>query len=77
MTAQEYDVWQLMAKVARMDAEIGALWEIVERVSGEKPKVKDSRQLTLIEERPVPPPLREHRSTRKSQTPASPNPGPE
>ena len=73
----DLEVWGLAAKVVRMDAEIGALWDIVTKVMGVHPKVKDPRQMTLIEERPAPPPLREHRSTRKSRTPALPNPGPE
>ena len=49
MPKTDLDIWQLAAKVARMDAEIGQLWALVERVTGEKGRRKDPRQLELLD----------------------------
>lgn len=45
----DLDVWALAAKVARMDAEIGALWKAVQKHTGERPRFDDPRQMTLLE----------------------------
>ena len=71
---QHLDVWQIAARVARMDAEIGALWDIVQRVTGEKPRVHDERQEELFNDGPLLlRTLRGARKARANQTPPSPN----
>lgn len=50
----DLDVWQLGAKVARMDAEIGEIWKIVDRLTGEKnSKVKDLKRTGNLFEQPI------------------------
>ena len=47
MAPKEYDVWAMHARLARMDAEIGALWDMVLRHLGEPPRVPDPRQTRI------------------------------
>ena len=70
----DLEVWGLAARVARMDCEIGALWDIVQRVMGEKPKVHDPRQESLfVTETDCRTPPQEARSPqREAQTPLAP-----
>lgn len=45
-TRWDVDVWQLGAKMARMDAEIGQLWKMVDRLLGVKaPRPPDPNQM--------------------------------
>lgn len=47
---QDLNVWQLAARVARMDAEIRALWKLVCQIQGRPVPVRDERQKELFEE---------------------------
>lgn len=47
MNKADLNVWQLAAKIKRMDAEIGELWKLVNKVTGRTVPPPDPRQLAL------------------------------